>query len=79
MSYSLGRKSTRNEVPMSDHTSAGSPLERTAIDDRYKWKLEKIFPDWETWEAAFAEIESSLPGLAERQGTLADSGRSLSG
>jgi oligoendopeptidase F len=62
---------------MSDHTSAGSPLERTEIDDRYKWKLEKIFPDWETWEAAFAEIESALPGLAERQGTLADSGRSL--
>jgi len=57
--------------------TAEAAVERDAIDERYKWKLEKIFPDWEAWERAFAGIEAALPGLAERQGTLADGADSL--
>ena len=64
---------------MTDQTSGGSPVERSEIEDRYKWKLELIFPDWESWEAAFAEIEASLPDLAGRQGTLARVGRPAAG
>ncbi len=62
---------------MPDQTHGGMPVERSEIADRFKWKLEMIFPDWESWEAAFAEIESSLPDLADRQRTLAESGRGL--
>jgi oligoendopeptidase F len=62
---------------MPDQTPGGMPVERSEIKDRFKWKLEMIFPDWKSWEAAFTEIESSLPDLAGRQGTLAGSGQGL--
>ncbi|MFH2053104.1 MAG: oligoendopeptidase F [bacterium] len=55
----------------------GGLAERGAIDDRYKWKLERIFHDWAAWEKCFAEVEASLPGLAARQGTLGDGARRL--
>jgi oligoendopeptidase F len=58
-------------------SGGGSPVERADIDDRYKWNLERIFPDWDSWEEAFAEIEAALPGLAARQGSLAVSGTDL--
>ncbi len=58
--------------------AAGADLaERKDIDDRFKWKLELIFDDWESWETCFTEVEQALPGLAARQGTLADSGAGL--
>ncbi len=51
--------------------------ERHEIEDRFKWKLELIFADWDSWEECFAAVEAALPGLAARQGTLAESGPSL--
>ncbi len=57
--------------------AGGSPVERSAIDDRYKWRLDRIFPNWAAWDACFAEVEAQLPGLAARQGTLARSGADL--
>jgi oligoendopeptidase F len=62
---------------MPDKTQGSSPVERSQIAGRFKWKLELIFPDWESWEAAFAEIENALPDLAGRQGSLAASGSGL--
>lgn len=62
---------------MSDQAQGGSPAERSEIDDRFKWKLELIFPDWESWEAAFAEIENALTDLSGRQGSLTASGGGL--
>jgi oligoendopeptidase F len=62
---------------MSTDQPGGMPIERDAIEDRFKWKLEMIFPDWESWETSFKEIEAALPDLARRQGTLADSGAGL--
>ena len=59
-------------------TGGGAVLaERKDIDDRFKWKLELIFPDWDSWETCFAQVEEALPGLAAFQGTLADSGAGL--
>jgi len=55
----------------------GDPLRREDVAERYKWKLENIFADWAAWDACCAEIEAALPGLAERQGTLASSGGAL--
>ncbi len=64
----------------SDADGAGSALpERHEIEDRYKWKLEKIFPDWDSWETCFAEIEAELPSIAELRGTLSGSGSALLG
>ncbi|MFT5314827.1 MAG: oligoendopeptidase F [Candidatus Krumholzibacteriia bacterium] len=51
--------------------------ERSQIDDRYKWNLDLIFPDWDSWEASFGATEAALPDLATRQGTLAESGTKL--
>jgi len=62
---------------MPDKTQGGSPVERSQIEGRFKWKLELIFPDWASWEAAFAEIENALADLASRQGSLAVSGSGL--
>jgi oligoendopeptidase F len=62
---------------MPDKTLGGSPVERSQIEERFKWKLELIFSDWENWQAAFAEIENALPDLAGRQGSLANSGSGL--
>jgi len=50
----------------------GAAVERAEIPDPFKWDLDRIFPDWEAWEQAFAEIEAALPDLAARQGTLGD-------
>jgi oligoendopeptidase F len=52
-------------------------VKRSEVADKYKWKLEKIFPDWEDWERVVAEVEASLPGLAALQGTLSGSGAAL--
>ena len=29
---------------------------RTDIDDRYKWNLNDIFPDWDAWQRAYTEL-----------------------
>ena len=60
-----------------DANNASALPERSEIAARYKWQLERIFPDWEAWEACFAEIETELPALARLQGTLAESGARL--
>jgi len=57
--------------------STNDLMERSEINDKYKWRLELIFPDWESWEKAFAELEAGFPKLADRQGTLSNSGRDL--
>ncbi|MCB1182369.1 oligoendopeptidase F [bacterium] len=59
--------------------AAGAPVERSEIDDRYKWRLDRIFPDWTAWDACCAEVEAALPDLAACQGTLAASGAALLG
>ena len=60
-----------------DAAAGGAPVERADIPDRYKWRLDRIFPDWEAWSAVMAAVDAALPGLAALQGTLADSGPAL--
>ncbi len=64
-----------------DFPAASGPpsaaVERSAIPDRYKWDLERIFPDWSAWEAGFDEVEKRLPELAARQGSLGRSAQDL--
>ncbi|MFO7607892.1 MAG: oligoendopeptidase F [Candidatus Krumholzibacteriia bacterium] len=60
-----------------DAAAGGAPVERSQIPDRFKWRLDRIFPDWAAWDACYAEVEAALPGLAALQGSLAASGAAL--
>ena len=44
---------------------------RDQIEDRWKWNLQDIFPDWEAWDAARAELARGVDEYATLQGTLA--------
>jgi oligoendopeptidase F len=66
----------RWQTPEESNDASGA-VERTTVPERYKWQLEKIFPDWPSWEAAFAEVETALPDLAGLQGSLGESARHL--
>ncbi len=44
--------------------------ERHEIAERYRWRLERVFADWDAWERAFAEVEAALPQLSALRGTL---------
>jgi oligoendopeptidase F len=45
--------------------------ERTAIEDRWKWNLADIYPDWEAWDAARAALGKGIDEYATLQGSLA--------
>ncbi|MFO7655238.1 MAG: oligoendopeptidase F [Candidatus Krumholzibacteriia bacterium] len=60
-----------------DVAAGGDAPERGEIAERHKWRVDKIFPDWESWEEAFREVESALPELAGLQGSLGESARQL--
>ena len=44
---------------------------RDEVPDRFKWNLTDIFPDWETWEAGYKELEAGIAKYAALKGTLA--------
>ena len=54
-----------------------SPLERTQIDDRYKWDLGKIFRSWTAWDSAYRELEVLIDRFARLEGTLSTGAASL--
>lgn len=45
--------------------------ERTEIDDRYKWRLEDIFADTASWEAAYRQAETVLAQADDFRGGVA--------
>ena len=46
--------------------------ERAALPEKYKWKLEDIYPSAEKWEEAFSAVRQGLPSLAACQGRLGE-------
>jgi oligoendopeptidase F len=44
---------------------------RDAIDPKYTWDLKSIFPNWEAWEAGFAELDNGIEAYKKYEGTLA--------
>ncbi|MGE0362432.1 MAG: oligoendopeptidase F [Vicinamibacterales bacterium] len=60
-------------------TSAPATLtpERSAIDPAYTWDLSAIFPSWEAWEAAMADLEQRIGAFKALAGTLGQSGAAL--
>jgi oligoendopeptidase F len=57
--------------PASPETLASAtPRPRTDIEDRYKWNLTHIFPNWDVWEDAYADLDRKIARFATLQGTL---------
>ena len=71
------RHGPRGLMDTAEAAPGGAPVERADIDERHKWRLDRIFADWPAWEACYAEVEAALPALAALQGTLAGSGAAL--
>ena len=46
--------------------------DRSLIPDRFKWNLDDIFTDWDTWEAGLIDLEKLMARYQEFEGTLAD-------
>lgn len=56
-------------------TSSASPApslvpSRESIDPKYTWDLSSIFPSWDAWEAAYAELDRGIEAYKAFRGTL---------
>jgi len=60
-----------------DALESGALRERSEIDDRYKWDLSSIFPDWDRWSEAYSELDRQIEQFASLQGSLARGGTHL--
>jgi oligoendopeptidase F len=47
------------------------------IPSQYKWDLTHIYPDWEAWQAAYADLDADITAFAAREGTLGTGPASL--
>jgi oligoendopeptidase F len=45
---------------------------REDIPERFKWNLNDIYPDWNTWEAAYKKLEAGIDRYAALKGTLSE-------
>ncbi|MBQ8828121.1 MAG: oligoendopeptidase F [Clostridia bacterium] len=52
-------------------------LERSQIDDNYKWNLEAIYSDDSIWEQDYKEVESLGNEFVKYEGNLSESGETL--
>jgi oligoendopeptidase F len=52
---------------------------RDEIDEKYKWKLEDIYPDEEIWEADFKRAQQYNTEIVKYKGTLSESAEQLLG
>jgi len=50
---------------------------RSEIPDKYKWKLEDIYPSDSLWEYDFSRVEALLPEMERFKGHLVESGKTL--
>jgi len=52
-------------------------LERSAIEEKYKWDLSKMYASQEDWEAHYKKVESMINEFAAKTGKIGDSEASL--
>src|SRR5688572_20966972 len=50
---------------------------RQEIDDKYKWNLLDIFPNWEAWQQGYDVLEAHIDEYAAFKGTLSQGGQRL--
>jgi oligoendopeptidase F len=53
------------------------PRDRALIDAAHKWNLADIYPDWEAWDRARADLDRCIGDFAGLKGTLAGGATSL--
>lgn len=51
--------------------------QRSEIPEKYKWRLQDIYPTDELWEKDFSRVEALLPEMEKFKGRLAESGKTL--
>ncbi len=56
---------------------ATTTLERSAIEEKYKWDLSKMYPSQQDWEAHYRKVESMIGEFAGKAGKVADSAQAL--
>src|SRR6266403_97805 len=54
-----------------------STLERSAIEEKYKWDLSKMYASQDDWEAHYKKIESMIKDFAAKAGKVGESASSL--
>src|ERR1051326_1033549 len=67
-------------MPISLITAADpttSTLERSAIEDKYKWDLSKMYATQEDWEAHYKKVDSMISEFAGKAGKVGDSAQAL--
>jgi oligoendopeptidase F len=52
-------------------------LERSAIDDKYKWDLSKMYASEQEWEAHYQKVVAMINDFAAKTGKVGDSAKSL--
>jgi oligoendopeptidase F len=52
-------------------------LERSEIDDGYKWRVQDIYADDNLWEKDFEKVKNAIDLLASFKGKISESGESL--
>lgn len=57
-----------------DTSAATAPRDRDQIDPRFKWDLTRIYPDWDAWQDAVADLDRRIDRFAALRGTLAEGG-----
>jgi oligoendopeptidase F len=45
-------------------------LDRDKIEDKYKWNLKDIYPDWGSWEKGLTDLDMKMEAFAGLKGTL---------
>jgi len=54
-----------------------STLERSAIEEKYKWDLSKMYTSQDDWEAHYKKVESMIKDFAAKTGKVGESASSL--
>src|SRR5580765_6386627 len=52
-------------------------LERSAIEEKYKWDLSKMYSNQQEWEDHYKKVDSMIDQFAQGQGKVGDSEKSL--
>jgi len=60
------------ESSLSPAVAPPAPAQRTRdqIEDRFKWNLGHIFPNWDAWQRGYDELDKKIAQYAALQGSL---------
>jgi len=64
-----------SSIAAPDPTTA--TLERSAIEEKYKWDLSKMYANQDDWETHYKKVESTIKDFAAKAGKVGESASSL--